>query len=152
MTTWRCPDCDAQARLTRGGAREAHVGSVAAALESVPELHCDAGHRSPAPNTDLTVVLAAINERIAQAAGGVRGDRCAACRTRLTMPTRRTTRSVPVVGASSAGVLTFHLDVPATRCPACGLDQVPRRSRADVAAAVRQALSARRRRPRPSPA
>lgn len=48
------------------------------------------------------------------------------------MPVRRTTRTVSVVG-EDLPVLTVHVDVAMTRCPDCGLDQVPSRSQQDLA-------------------
>jgi len=56
------------------------------------------------------------------------------------MPVRRTVRTVPLDDASPVGVLTAHVDLPSTRCPACGMDQVPGRSQQDLATALRHAL------------
>lgn len=138
-----CPRCGqpAPAGLSPGAA--VTHGTVAATLERRPTLRCAAGHRAPDPATDLDLVLRACAEQVATAAGGrLRAERCGRCRAPLRMPVRRTTRTVSVADASPLGVLTLHLDIPATRCPDCGLDQVPARSRDDVAAAVRQALLA----------
>ncbi len=118
-------------------------GTIAASLERRPTLRCAAGHRAPDPATDVGVVLSACAEQVPTALGGrLRAERCRRCRAPLRMPVRRTTRTVSVADASPLGVLTLHLDIPATRCPDCGLDQVPARSRDEVAAAARQALVA----------
>ena len=138
-----CPTCGASTRPVPGPGRELTVGTVAVSVERLPGFRCDAGHLSPSDDVDVARVLATCDELVPPAGGGrLRGDRCSGCRAALTMPVRRTVRSVPVAGASAIGVLTLHLDVPATRCPGCGRDQVPRRSQADLTAAVTQVLRA----------
>lgn len=138
-----CPRCGQPATPGFSPGTAVTHGTIAASFERRPTLRCAAGHRAPDPATDLDAVLEACAEQVASAAGGrLRAERCQRCRAPLRMPVRRTTRTVSVAGASPLGVLTLHLDLPATRCPDCGLDQVPTRSRGEVADAVRQALLA----------
>lgn len=141
-----CPICAATTDLEAGPGREVTHGTVAVTVERLLVQRCPAGHHT-AVAVDLAAVEAATAQLVPPAAGGrLRGDRCSGCRAALTMPVRRTVRTVPVVGATPTGVLTLHLDVPATRCPDCGRDQVPRRSQADLAAALAAVLA-----PEPTP-
>lgn len=53
------------------------------------------------------------------------------------MPVRRTERPVPLAELDGLPVVTLRFDLPTTRCAACGVDQVPTRSQADLDAATR---------------
>jgi hypothetical protein len=51
------------------------------------------------------------------------------------MPVRRTERSV-TVEAPGLAPLTLRFDLPVTRCPDCGVEQVPSRSQEDLVVVV----------------
>ncbi len=108
------------------------MGTVAAVLERRPVVVCPEQHgRSP---DGLASIIA---ERLATSlpharTRPLRGDVCSHCRARLSMPVRRTARTVSI-DDQGWPVLTIHVDVAMTRCPDCGLDQVPGRSQPDVA-------------------
>jgi hypothetical protein len=51
------------------------------------------------------------------------------------MPVRRTQRAVPSMLPDCRPV-TIHFDLPMTRCPDCGLDQVPSRSQEDLVVVI----------------
>ena len=51
------------------------------------------------------------------------------------MPVRRSVRAV-TVSPEGGPVTTLHLDLPLQRCPDCGLDHLPARSRAEITAAL----------------
>lgn len=57
------------------------------------------------------------------------------------MPARRTVRVVTVT-PEDLPVVTLRFDLPMTRCPACGMDQLPARARADVDVALAALLQA----------
>ncbi len=142
----RCPACGGQGPLQLGAGTEVEVGTVAVALERRPLLACPAGHdHSPA-----AVVAGGVHAVAEQLPRGrarlLRATVCTHCGERLELPVRRTRRTVTVV-EEGVPVHTLHLDVPMTRCGACGLDQVPERSQDDVDAAVRAAYA-----PGPPPA
>lgn len=132
----RCARCDLTGPIELTTPREATVGTVGALLERLPVVRCRAGHGAPAPIGDvvatvcLEVLPAARRRRL-------RGLACGSCKAPLTMPVRRTRRPVTVADLVEVPVLTVHLDLPVTRCPACATDQVPPRSGDDVGAAVR---------------
>jgi hypothetical protein len=135
----RCPTCGEQGLVALVAGRETRTGTVAGLLERVPEVRCPAGHTGAA--TAEPAVSRAVLDRVRQAVGHarstrLRGERCAACGARLTMPVRRTPWPVTVDELPGLPVLTFRFDVPSTRCPDCGVDQVPARSQADLAATV----------------
>jgi hypothetical protein len=145
-----CPTCAAATDLVVGAAQEATVGTVAALVEARPLLRCRGGHDHPLSALDRSAraaieadVVAALERSLPRA----RARRwrptaaCAACGVQLTMPVRRTTWPVTVARPGTTMlVLTVHLDVPATRCPGCGVDQVPPRSQGDLTGAVLAAL------------
>ena len=127
-----CPDCGAAGELGLSAAVEVTVGTVAAVLERRPVVVCPEQHgHSPA---DLASIMAdRLTTSLPHArARPLRGDACRHCRARLSMPVRRTTRTVSIDDPGWP-VLTIHVDVAMTRCPDCGLDQVPSRSQPDVA-------------------
>ena len=128
----RCPQCGAAVAWEVAGGAEVTAGTVGSVVEQRPVLACDRGHRTMPEG--LSEALA---ERLLVALGAARrgplrrGDRCESCGAALTMPVRRTLRTV-TVDDLEAPLVTVTLDVPSTRCPECGLDQVPSRSRDDV--------------------
>ena len=133
-----CPQCQEPGALRLGAGTEVEVGTVAAALERRPLIACPSDHdRSPDMVVDAgeqaaRAQLPRSREKL------LRGSRCASCGARLTLPVRRTRRTVTVTGGG-VPVHTLHLDVPMTRCGECAWDQVPARSHADVDRAVRAA-------------
>jgi hypothetical protein len=145
-----CPVCGREGPLAVGAGREAQVGTVAGLVEQLPRVHCPAGHAEPATGDPATVrtILERVRTAVVHARRTrLRGERCGACGERLTMPVRRTPWPVTVSELEGLPVLTFHLDLPSTRCPDCGVDQLPGRSQADLAATVEElcARSDRRR-------
>jgi hypothetical protein len=137
--TGRCPICGEQGPIRFTAGHEAQVGTVAGLLEQLPRIRCPAGHTGPA--TADPAATRAVLEQVRRAVGHarstrLRGERCAVCGARLTMPVRRTTWPVTVDEVPGVPLLTFRFDVPSTRCPDCGVDQVPARSQGDLAATV----------------
>ncbi len=121
--------------MTLSGPTEATVGTVAAALERRPVVACTHDH-DLTPPTIVDAAMQAADDRIARArARLLRRDVCVSCGQALTLPTRRTVRPV-TVAAAGAPVVTIQLDLPATRCPSCALDQVPSRSREDLVVVI----------------
>jgi hypothetical protein len=131
-----CARCGAAGEVVRGAAREAAAGTVAGLLEAGWLLSCPAAHRAPPPVG--AAVADEVARRLPQARRRAlsRTDRCGSCDAPLTMPVRRTERSVSVTDVPGLPVTTVMLDLPATRCPECTTDQVPTRSTADVRAVV----------------
>jgi hypothetical protein len=140
-----CPVCGGPRRLELGGGREYTAGTVLVLLAADARWICPSGHVAEALADEAVVdtvveeVRAAVPHARARRLRG--GELCTACGQRLTMPVRRTAWPVPVDRPGGVPtVVTLHLDVPATRCPDCGVDHVPGRSQADVEAAVRGVL------------
>lgn len=133
--------------MVRGADREATVGTVAARCERAPVVACPDGHGVP-PDVGEGA-LEACHAALPRAARRrlARTDRCGACDEPLTMPVRRTERPVTLADLAPVPVTTLRFDLPTTRCPACGVDQVPTRSQDDLDAVVRALFS-----PGPGPA
>lgn len=90
-----------------------------------------------------TVATAAVNALPTAVKGRLRGpDRCAECATALSMPARRTTRTVSP-SLPGVGIVTVTFDVPMLRCPECATEQVPFRAAKDAPEAVREAVGSR---------
>lgn len=141
--TAACPQCGRTAAVVLDGPTETRVGTIMASVEQCPVVACDAGHRLVPPEV-VGAAMEAVDERIARARSRLlRRDVCSACDTVLSLPARRSVRTVTVVSAV-APVVTIHLDVPASRCPDCGLDQVPSRSHEDLVVAIPAAFAASR--------
>lgn len=131
-----CPSCGEPGDVELGAPREVSVGTVAVALERRPAVACPSRH-DLAPPDAIEAAMAAADASVTRARGRpFRGDRCARCGTQLTMPVRRTRWSVTVERSGEVPVLTLHFDLPATRCPSCGTDQVPSRSHEDLVVSV----------------
>jgi hypothetical protein len=131
-----CPRCGRLGPLRPGAAREVTVATVAALLEAGWIVACPAGHHAP-PDVGEAVadevlgrVPVAVTRRLARA------DRCSSCGDPLSMPVRRTERPVTVADVPGLPVTTIRFDLPSTRCPTCGTDQVPARSVDDLRAAA----------------
>jgi hypothetical protein len=143
-----CPTCGASVTVDVGPGREVQVGTVAAAVESLPRRRCAAGHEVPALDaTAIETAVGQVRDAIPRARRRrLRGhDDCTRCGASLTMPARRTTWPVTLEALGGLDhLVTLHLDVPASRCPDCGTDHVPSRSHDDLDAAVREVLGEER--------
>jgi hypothetical protein len=127
-----CVRCAAVGPVVRGAAREATHGTVRGLLEAGWLVECAAGHRAPPDLAEAVAdaVVAGLPQARRRALG--RTDRCASCGASLTMPVRRTERSVSVADVAGLPVTTVLLDLPSTRCLECSTDQVPTRSATDL--------------------
>lgn len=128
--------CDTAGPVVRGADRDAVHGTVAGRGERIPVVVCPAGHRLPVA---LAVRAAEVTREAlphGQRRRLRRHDGCGRCGEALTMPVRRTERAVTVTDGDDVPVTTLRFDVPTTRCPDCGADQVPVRSQADLAAVI----------------
>lgn len=139
-----CAVCDQVGAVRRGTGRDVTLGTVAALAEAVPVVDCPAGHTAPAPVADAAVDAARDQLPRATRPRLRHTDRCARCGTTLSMPVRRTDRPVTLEGLPGCPVVTVRFDLPTTRCPDCGLDQVPTRSDGDVDAALRELFAPER--------
>lgn len=129
----RCEVCQEIGSLEWRAGTEVAVDTVAGVLDRRPVVVCPSNHdRSPASGP--LAATAAIEERLDLARSRrFRGDACRHCGEGLTLPVRRTRRSVTVTHPELAAH-TLHLDVPMVRCGGCGRDQVPSRSQKDLLA------------------
>jgi hypothetical protein len=131
-----CPVCHEEAPVELRGVVEVTVGTVAVALERRPVVACEEDHATT-PQAIVRAAMGAVEDAVVQARSRLlRGDVCRACSTPLTMPARRTTRAVTVEGDADRPVLTLRFDLPSTRCPDCGVEQVPSRSQEDLVVSV----------------
>jgi hypothetical protein len=137
----RCPACDAHQLGATEVSREATAASIAVLGERITVHHCPCGHHEVPRELGTTARSASADALPAARMGWIRGDRCRSCAAPLTMPARRTTRSVTVT-PDALPVSTFTFDLPMTRCPACGQDQLPSRARHDVTVALAALLQA----------
>ncbi|HSK21899.1 MAG TPA: hypothetical protein VK906_01920 [Egicoccus sp.] len=136
-----CPECGEPLAPAPAPGREATVGTVAGGIEQLPRWRCPHGH-------DAGPVLTADRARDEVAAGVAvarrrrlrGGDVCVACGSALTMPVRRTVWPVTLTDPDRRSAITLTYDVPATRCPDCGQNQVPTRSADDLAAVLDELL------------
>jgi hypothetical protein len=127
----RCEVCQQVGTLRWRPGTEVVLGTVAGVLDRRPVVECPAGHEL-SPASGPSAAARAIGERLDLArARRIRGDACLHCGESLTLPVRRTHRSVTVTDPELA-VHTLHLDVPMVRCGGCGRDQVPSRSQRDL--------------------
>lgn len=138
MTAGACPECGAPLE-SRRVAVEAERGVARGLAEGAPVLACPAGHdhREPLPGVPEAVaaelergVLLASRSRLPW-----RPERCGACGEPLTMPGRRTARSV-TVSPPDGPPFTVTLDLPARRCTECAADNLPAEVWPDVRAAA----------------
>jgi hypothetical protein len=133
--TTRCPICGEPGALTLGPAAAVTVGTVAAALERRPVVACPHRHVATPPEVSGAAMDAAQAALPRARARWLRDDRCRTCSATLQMPVRRTERAVTVTNDHLPPV-TIRLDLPMTRCPDCGLDQVPSRSQEDLVVVI----------------
>jgi uncharacterized protein with PIN domain len=135
----RCPQCEQRLEHRPLGPREATHGSVAVVVEGAGELVCPEGHhREPASPDVLRSLRDAAGRDIlvSQRTRLRRQLRCGVCEAELTVPGRRTTRSVSAP-VPDAGVVRATFDLPMLRCPDCGREQVPEEvGRRDLPAAL----------------
>ena len=131
MAPVACPACGETGPVVLRGPLELTIGTVAAVLERRPVVACRTGHELP-PAVARTATEQAIERAVARARQRrLRREACVDCGAALLMPVRRTVRPVSIE-APPLPVLTLQLDLPMTRCPDCGRDQVPSRSQADL--------------------
>lgn len=141
--TRACPTCRRELERRPRAVGEVVVGSVSAVIDGAPVLACPDGHHREEIRADLALLLGdQVDEEIlASRRTRLRGKlRCGACDTELTIPGRRTVRSVSRL-VDGVGVVRVTFDLPMLRCPGCGLEQVPGEvAERDLAPAVRAAL------------
>lgn len=130
-----CPTCAQPGEIVLRPGQEATVGTVAVVLERRPAVACAQEH-DLTPAVAVGAAMDATEAAIPRARRRLgRGGSCLRCRTALTMPVRRAHRVVSVEH-EALPVLTLRFDLPLTRCPDCGLDQLPRRSQEDLVVSV----------------
>jgi hypothetical protein len=130
-----CPTCGVDAAIELRPGAEVTVGTVAASIERRPVVACPDDHGRSPPEVVGAAMEAAEHGLPRARSRLLRGDACRACGAALTMPVRRTVRSV-TIEAPDLPVLTMRFDLPSTRCPDCGTDQVPSRSQEDLVVVV----------------
>lgn len=131
--TLPCPICHAEGQLQTGADRVAAHNGVTITVVKPPIIVCPAGH-TKAPIDLLLTFRAAINARVAKARRNWRGQsRCVACHRQLSMPWRWT--QIPVT-IETPSVFTLTIEIAATRCPNCGLDQLPQPVATDLETAL----------------
>lgn len=142
MTVHRCPTCDRVLEI-RPLVSEAERGAARSFVEGAPLLVCPAGDDVEQPDPAMPeAVVAEVRTGLLVAARRPlpwRPQRCGACREPLTMPGRRTTRSVTVAGVDGPP-FTVTLDLPLLRCTECAAENLPREVWPDVEAATLAAL------------
>lgn len=131
MAPVACPACGETGSVLLRGPIELTLGTVAGALERRPVVDCGAGHERP-PASAGPAAVQAVRRAVPRARRRrLRRETCSDCGAALVMPVRRTVRPVSIE-APQLPVLTLQLDLPMTRCPDCGRDQLPARSQADL--------------------
>lgn len=127
-----------------GSSGEVVVGAVSAVVEGAPVLACPEGHHAQALSPDVgDLLLAQVDEEllVSRRTRLRRRLRCGACDDELTLPGRRTVRSVSCL-VPAVGVVRVTFDLPMLRCPGCGQQQVPEEvARRDLGPAVTAALA-----------
>jgi hypothetical protein len=138
-----CPVCAAPLERRPRAVGEVVVGAVSAVVEGAPVLVCPEGHHREELRSDLDSLL---EQEVREAVLASRKPllrrqlRCGDCDAELTVPGRRTQRSVSA-RVQGLGVVRVTFDLPMLRCPSCGLEQLPRKvADEDVPSAIRQAL------------
>jgi hypothetical protein len=131
----RCPVCDVDAEVGLRAPSEVAVGTVGAAVERRPVALCPDDHGAT-PAEVVGAAMEAVDTSVERARSRLlRSEVCRACGTALTMPVRRTARTVTVEDRRMP-IVTLHLDLPMTRCGECGVDQVPSRSHEDLTVVI----------------
>lgn len=138
-----CPSCGRELETRARAVGEVVRGSVSAIVDGAAVLACPEGHHREEIRADLDDLLrTGIEDEllVSRRTRWRRQRRCGACGTELTMPGRRTVRSVSRF-VEDVGVVRVTFDLPMLRCPGCGLDQVPEEvAERDLGAAVSAAL------------
>lgn len=132
----RCPVCHQDAPIRLHDSAEVTVGTVAVVLEARPVVDCDQRHAAT-PGEVVSAAMGAVERLVPQARSRLlRRDACRTCGTALTMPVRRTELPVTVEAEGQRPVMTLLFDLPSSRCPDCGADQVPSHAQEDLVVAV----------------
>lgn len=122
---------------------EAERGAIRSLLEDVPVRVCPEGHENDELHASLAAdVLADLRQGLLLSRRSRlpwRPRRCGACGEPLTMPGRRTTRSITITSAAGPA-FTATLDLPMLRCTECVAENLPREVWDDVESAARAAL------------
>ncbi|MBW3657990.1 MAG: hypothetical protein KY457_05085 [Actinobacteria bacterium] len=138
-----CPVCGGELERRVRGVGEVVTGAVSAVVEGAPVLACPQEHHVEELRPDLASVLATqVREDllVSRRTRLRRQHRCGACDAELTIPGRRTVRSVSR-RVEGVGVVRVTFDLPVLRCPACGSEQLPAEvAERDLGPAVRAAL------------
>lgn len=138
-----CPTCGRVLERGAGSAGEVVVGSVSAVVDGATVLACPEGHHAEPARPDVAaLLLAQVSEEllVSRRTRLRRQLRCGACDAELTLPGRRTVRSVSLF-VEGLGVVRVTFDLPMLRCPGCGLQQVPEEvAQRDLGPAVSAAL------------
>lgn len=138
MSAASCPECGARLEPQRVSV-EATRGVAHGLAESAPVLTCPAGHDHREAVPGVPEAIAADLERSVLLSSRSRvpwrPERCGACAEPLTMPDRRTTRSVTVSPADGPP-FTVTMDLPARRCTECAADNLPAAAWPDVRGAA----------------
>lgn len=112
-------------------------GTVAGAIEQLPRWRCARGHDAgPVLTRDRGRAELGAGVAVARRRRLRGGDICVACGAALTMPVRRTVWPLTLTDPDLRVAVTLTYDVPATRCPDCGQNQVPTRSADDLVAVL----------------
>lgn len=117
-----------------GPAREVASGPIGGVAERTQVVDCPVGHRLP-PSTLRDAALTAAAETLLVARRHLTRQRCGSCDERLMMPLRRTRRAV-TVATDELPVATLDLELPLTRCPGCGADNLPAGARRHLRSVV----------------
>jgi uncharacterized protein with PIN domain len=143
VTPPRCPVCGGELERRPRPPREVTHGAVAAVVHGADQLVCPEGHHHEELVADLADRLtSAVREQIpgADRTRVRRRLRCGCCDAELTIPGRRTQRSVST-RVPGVGVVRLTFDLPMLRCPGCGREQLPAEvARDDVPASIRAVL------------
>ena len=107
----------------------------------LPRRADDHGGDAPARWTEARALRVALLRLTRARWRPIGSERCGACAAPLVMPPRRTARAVTVEPPASAP-WTLELELPLTRCPDCGLENVPVATRILLRRALRRALAA----------
>lgn len=139
-----CPVCDRELERRPRAVGEVVEGAVTAVVDGAPVLACPEGHHRQEIRCDLVELLRSQVDEDLLASRRTRLRRqlrCGACDAELTMPGRRTVRSVSRF-IEDVGVVRVTFDLPMLRCPACGLEQVPEEvAERDLGPAISAALA-----------
>lgn len=141
----RCPRCDQPLERRPRGAGDVTHGAVAVLLEGADVWVCPEGHHRQERSPELLPrLLAAVDHDlvVSERTRMRKRLRCGVCGAELTIPGRRTTRSVSAT-VPGTGVVRATFDLPMLRCPDCGRDQVPHEvGRVDLPEALALAVAA----------